>query len=201
MIVNSRPSDTPRCRTSSAPSSVRLPTRRRRPPAPAAPESAETRPRRAPGRRGTRARRPPGRAGRRAGTCPASRPTTCTENSLSRLACSDRDADDEERAEADREQDDARLVARPRQVQHRVAQRKRPRIRQRRDQRDQRPAGQVQHDREPREAGAHDDADLERRRLPRGERDQRQRHGHEHREPGPVARAGAASRRAAGATA
>ncbi len=47
-------------------------------------------------------------------------------------------ADDEEGAEADGQQDDARLVARTRQVQHRVAQRKRPRVRQRRDQRDQR---------------------------------------------------------------
>ena len=98
-------------------------------------------------------------------------------------------ADDEEGAEADREQDHARLVARTRQVQHRVAQRKRPRVRQRRDQRDQRAARQVQHHREPGKPGADDDADLERRRLPGRERDQRQRHHDDHRDPGPVARA------------
>ena len=54
------------------------------------------------------------------------------------------DADDEERAESDREQNHARLIARTRQVQHGVTQRKRPRLRQRRDGRHQRAAGPVQ---------------------------------------------------------
>ena len=69
------------------------------------------------------------------------------------------DADDEERAEADGEQDDPRLVARPRQVQHGVAQRKRRRLRQRRDRAHQQPAGQLQHERQPAESGADDQAD------------------------------------------
>ena len=106
------------------------------------------------------------------------------------------DADDEEGAEADGEQDDARLVARARQVQHGVAQRKRPRVRQRRDERDQRRPGQVQHERQAREPGADDQADAQRRRLPRRERDQRR--GHERRSP-PIPtqsrRAGAVSSR------
>ena len=61
------------------------------------------------------------------------------------------DADDEERAEPDGQQDDARLVARPRQVQHRVPQRERARAwpAARSSATSSRP-GQVQHDREPR---------------------------------------------------
>ena len=70
----------------------------------------------------------PAPAGCRAGTCPARPPPTCTENSLEQARLQRPDADDEERAEADGEQDDARLVAGPRQVQHGVAQRKRPRV-------------------------------------------------------------------------
>ena len=48
------------------------------------------------------------------------------------------DPDDEERAEADGQQDDPRLVAGTRQMQHRVTQRERSRVRERRNDRDQR---------------------------------------------------------------
>ena len=58
---------------------------------------------------------------------------TWIENSLEQARLQRPDADDEERAEADGQQDDARLVAGPRQVQHRVAQRERSRVRERRD--------------------------------------------------------------------
>ena len=70
------------------------------------------------------------------------------------------DADDEERAEADRQQDDPRLVAGPRQMQHRMTQRERSRVRERRD--DRRPArGPPGAARTPaRKARAHDEADL-----------------------------------------
>ncbi len=97
--------------------------------------------------------------------------------------------DDEESPEADREQDDACLVARTRQVQHRVAQRKRPRVRHRRNQRDQRATRQMKNHRQRREPHAHHDPDLERGRLPGGQRDQRQRHHDDHRDPQPVAAA------------
>jgi hypothetical protein len=49
----------------------------------------------------------------------------CTENSSSRLPVQRPDADDEERPEPDGQQDDARLIAGPREMQHGVAQRKR----------------------------------------------------------------------------
>ena len=50
---------------------------------------------------------------------------TWIENSREQARLQRSDADDEERAEADGEQDDARLVARPRQMQHGVAERER----------------------------------------------------------------------------
>ena len=84
------------------------------------------------------------------------------------------DADDEERAEADGEQDHARLVARARQVQHRMAKRKRRRPGERRDHGDQHPAGRLQHDGEPGKAAAHDRPDAQRAGLPAGDADQRQ---------------------------
>ena len=97
------------------------------------------------------------------------------------------DADDEERAEPDGEQDDARLVAGPGQVQHRVPQRERPRVGERRDQGDEHPARHDQHHRQPGETGADHQADLERRRLPRRQPDQRRRHRHEDGVADPVA--------------
>ena len=88
------------------------------------------------------------------------------------------DADDEEAPQADGEQDDARLVARPRQAQHRVAQRKRPRPRDRPDRVDDAAADQVQHEREAGETAADDRPDLERRRLPARDGDQRDADDH-----------------------
>ena len=159
--MNSRPSDTPRCAHLVGAVEVRL----------AAGDADHARAQhrnqlelagavRRIGRE-TRARRRPGRAGCRAGTCRARRPPTCIENSLEQARLQRPHADDEEGAEADREQDDARLVARPRQVQHRVAQRKRPRVRQRRDR--ARPAPRPARCSTTASAGkpdAHDDADL-----------------------------------------
>ena len=97
------------------------------------------------------------------------------------------DADDEERAEADREQDDPRLVARTRQMQDAVAQRKRACTRERRDDVDEQPPGQLEHERERGEADADDHADAQRAGLPHGDADQRERHAHQRRHPRPVA--------------
>ncbi len=110
-------------------------------------------------------------------------------------------ADDEECAEADREQNDTRLVPRPRQVQHRVPQRKRRRVRERRDQLHQQPSGKDQHAGQHGEADAHDEADPKRCGLPRRHRDERGRHEHHRRNTRRVAAAAPSSRRAAAGTA
>ena len=62
------------------------------------------------------------------------------------------DAEDEERAEPDREQDDTRLVAGPRHVQHGVPQRERARVTQRLHRAHERHADEVQHEGERDEA-------------------------------------------------
>ena len=110
------------------------------------------------------------------------------------------DADDEERAEADREQDDARLVPGPRQVQHRMPERKRRRQDQRREEGDQAAAGELQDDRQRRKAAADDRTDPQRSGLPARDGDERRAR----RAPSPrfgSSRAGAGPpRRAAAAT-
>jgi hypothetical protein len=71
-------------------------------------------------------------------------------------------------------------------MQHRMAQRKRSRVGERRHERDETSTGEMQHERETREAGAHDGADFERRRLPRRQTDERERHDKEYGDAQPV---------------
>ncbi len=85
-------------------------------------------------------------------------------------------AEDEEGAEADGEQDDARLVARPRDVQHGLAQRERARVAQRLHGAHQRQPGQVQDEGDARRIRRQQQADAHRARLPRRHADQRRGH-------------------------
>ena len=72
-------------------------------------------------------------------------------------------------------------------MQHRVPQRERPGVRERREQRDQSASGEMKHDGETAEAGADDDANPQRRRLPGGDRHQRRGHDDNGRDAQPVA--------------
>ena len=95
--------------------------------------------------------------------------------------------DDEESAEPDGQQDHARLVSRPRQVQHRVPQRKRPRSRERRHHANQQATGELQREGQHREPDTNNDADPNRGRLPGGDADERQRNGDHRADPQPIA--------------
>ena len=96
------------------------------------------------------------------------------------------DADDEKRAETDGQQDDARLISRTRQVQHRVAERKRTGPGQRSDRANEPAAGGLQRESDPAEARADDQAHAKRRHLPRRQRDERGRHEHHRGDARPI---------------
>ena len=159
--------------------------------------------RRAPDRRETRARR---------STCVAldvhqehvraRRRSISTENSCEQARLQRPDADDEEGAEADGEQDDARLVAGPREVQHGVPQRKRGRRASGATARTSTRPASCSTTASAAKSGADDQADPQRRRLPGGRRRPAPADTSTiAADPRPVASGARSSRRAAAATA
>ncbi len=112
------------------------------------------------------------------------------------------DADDEKGAEADGQQDDARLIPRSRQMQDGVAQRERPRIRERRDQRARAPGRPAcSTTARPAKPAQTISPTLQRRRLPRRDGDQTRGHDDEHGDAQPVPVGAGRLRRATAATA
>src|SRR5688572_23045522 len=85
-------------------------------------------------------------------------------------------ADDEEAAEADREQYDPHLAAGAPQLQHGVPQRERLRFRQWRNRPNQQRAGEVQDNRRGRKAAGHHQTDAQRAGLPDGQANQAGHH-------------------------
>ena len=96
------------------------------------------------------------------------------------------DAQDEKGAEADGQQNDPRLIAGPRDAQHRLPQRERPRVPQRLNRTHEHSTRQVQHERRRHEASRQHQAYFDRACLPRRHGHERHRHTGSHRPFQPI---------------